>query len=252
MNNSNCSNLKNLDNLAQFIRIISGNTIDGFESELIDYLMSLPSSIDEFYKIIGEHYVSEIMRSTPEIQSPTQLMRELITGRKSSLSSQSDLNLLVYQMMGQWAHQQDPDSNETSKLESNFSPGELESLYSQTELKDNFIKVNYKSLSDQDNSEEHPNKQINNWIFSSEVHSSRTKLRKREIKLIEKEENDLSLWFSKIKQENELNKEKYEANWKIITKKQNKLNISNISITKKQSNEMYEINQTTEHFSKKS
>lgn len=98
--------------------------------------MSLPSSIDEFYKIIGEHYVSEIMRSRPDIQSPTHLMKELITGRQATQSNNYDVNTLIQQMMEQVSSNQDTQNKEGNKLEPNIPSKDFEPLYSQTELKD--------------------------------------------------------------------------------------------------------------------
>jgi len=51
-----------------------------FEGLLSDYVLSLPTSIDEFYKVMGELYVREILNQRPDLQSPSQLMKELLLG----------------------------------------------------------------------------------------------------------------------------------------------------------------------------
>ena len=65
------------------------------ENLLTEYLISLPSSLDEFYKIMGEIYVSEILKQCPHIHSPIELMKETLLGRyNSSDESQGNKNLL--------------------------------------------------------------------------------------------------------------------------------------------------------------
>lgn len=210
INSSNDYNLNNLDGLALFIRIISANTIEGFENELIEYLMNLPSSIDEFYKIIGEHYVSEIMRSRPDIHSPTQLMKELITGRQTSFDNQYDINFLVRQMLEQVSFNQDLQNHESNKLEPECSLRDFEPLQNQTELKDGILNENYNYMPDQAMADENPpDQQINSWIIPSQVPSESKNLRKRELKFEqkEKEQNDLSPLDLLIRKDDELNKE---------------------------------------------
>lgn len=50
------------------------------ETLLTEYLISLPSSLDEFYKIMGEIYVAEILRQCPNIRGPTELMKHTLLG----------------------------------------------------------------------------------------------------------------------------------------------------------------------------
>lgn len=65
---------------------LSSSIIENF---LTEYLISLPSSLDEFYKIMGEIYVAEILRQCPEIKSPTQLMKETLLGNHGSTGQNS-------------------------------------------------------------------------------------------------------------------------------------------------------------------
>lgn len=51
------------------------------ENLLTEYLISLPTSLEEFYKIMGEIYVSEILKQCPHISSPVELMKETLLGR---------------------------------------------------------------------------------------------------------------------------------------------------------------------------
>jgi hypothetical protein len=59
----------------------SGITSSLIENLLTEYLISLPTSLEEFYKIMGEIYVSEILKQCPHIQSPVELMKETLLGR---------------------------------------------------------------------------------------------------------------------------------------------------------------------------
>lgn len=52
------------------------------ENLLTEYLISLPSSLEEFYKVMGEIYVAEILKQCPHIGSPAELMKLTLLGPK--------------------------------------------------------------------------------------------------------------------------------------------------------------------------
>eukprot|EP00343_Euplotes_focardii_P012626 CAMPEP_0205833206 /NCGR_PEP_ID=MMETSP0206-20130828/49028_1 /ASSEMBLY_ACC=CAM_ASM_000279 /TAXON_ID=36767 /ORGANISM="Euplotes focardii, Strain TN1" /LENGTH=391 /DNA_ID=CAMNT_0053139395 /DNA_START=653 /DNA_END=1828 /DNA_ORIENTATION=- len=52
----------------------------GLENLLTEYLLNMPVFLDEFYKVIGELYVAELLKQRPEIGGPSQLMKELLLG----------------------------------------------------------------------------------------------------------------------------------------------------------------------------
>mmetsp|Transcript_19074 Transcript_19074/g.21962 ORF Transcript_19074/g.21962 Transcript_19074/m.21962 type:complete len:276 (+) Transcript_19074:550-1377(+) len=74
-----------------------------FENLLVEYLINLPSSLEEFYKIMGELYVTEILKIRTDIKNPLQLMKELLLGRKQSnvfdVSSQNFINAMLEEAM---------------------------------------------------------------------------------------------------------------------------------------------------------
>lgn len=86
------------------------------ENLLTEYLISLPSSLDEFYKVMGEIYVSEILKQYPAFKSPIELMRETLLGRSSSENAPGNtriLNALIQNIL----HQRQAQSNEPSTVQ---------------------------------------------------------------------------------------------------------------------------------------
>ena len=73
------------------------------ENLLTDYLISLPSSLEEFHKIMGEIYVAEIMRQCPSISSPTELMKQTLLGnhvsQSNGMSTGNVMNTLVQHIL---------------------------------------------------------------------------------------------------------------------------------------------------------
>lgn len=73
------------------------------ENLLTEYLISLPSSLDEFYKIMGEIYVAEILRQCPGIKSPTELMKRTLLGNfntaESNQNNKSIINSLIHHIL---------------------------------------------------------------------------------------------------------------------------------------------------------
>lgn len=65
----------------------SNQTSTLLENLITEYLISLPSSLDEFYKVMGEIYVQEILKLYPSYRSPVDLMRETLLGPNSSLNN---------------------------------------------------------------------------------------------------------------------------------------------------------------------
>lgn len=90
------------------------------ENMLTEYLISLPTCLEEFYKVMGELYVSEILKYRPDIDSPVQLMKELLLGRLNVTNGELRTNNLVAAMMEQAARE-----NETQNLEQNPVEAEL-------------------------------------------------------------------------------------------------------------------------------
>lgn len=71
------------------------------ENILTEYLISTPACLDEFYKVMGELYVSEILKYRTDIQSPVQLMKELLLGRFNTNGSELENPNIVNAMMAQ-------------------------------------------------------------------------------------------------------------------------------------------------------
>lgn len=73
------------------------------ENLLTEYLISLPSSLEEFYKIMGEIYVAEILRQCPSIKSPTELMKRTLLGNfnsaESNQNNKSIINSLIHHIL---------------------------------------------------------------------------------------------------------------------------------------------------------
>lgn len=68
------------------------------ENLLTEYLISLPTSLEEFYKIMGEIYVGEILKQCPQINSPVELMKETLLGRfnnSEGTNNRSFLNTMI-------------------------------------------------------------------------------------------------------------------------------------------------------------
>lgn len=88
------------------------------ENLLTEYLISLPSCLDEFYKVMGELYVSEILKYKPDVHSPTQLMKELLLGKLNIRNGQLRTNDLVGAMMQQAAEDNEAQAQHQKSLES--------------------------------------------------------------------------------------------------------------------------------------
>ena len=73
------------------------------ETILLEYLLSLPTCLEEFYKVLGELYVAEILKYRPDIGSPVQLMKELLLGRLNASHSETHGADIVSAMMEQAA-----------------------------------------------------------------------------------------------------------------------------------------------------
>lgn len=65
-----------------------------FENLLADYVFGLPASLDEFYKVMGELYVSEILKHRSDLQTPSELMKELLLGASQSNLDKIDTNVV--------------------------------------------------------------------------------------------------------------------------------------------------------------
>lgn len=109
-NKRNNQNMQNNLGLGHFINDPNKDASDTsnlssslIENLLTDYLISLPSSLEEFYKIMGEIYVAEIMRQCPSISSPTELMKQTLLGNHSThsngLNTGNILNTLVHHIL---------------------------------------------------------------------------------------------------------------------------------------------------------
>ena len=188
--------------------------------------MNLPSSIDEFYKIIGEYYVSEIMKSRPDIHSPTQLMKELISGKSTPSENQLDINALIRQMMEQASITHNEQSNEINKLEPNTCSREFKDVFNQSNYKNgesnDFKDLKNQKLPECDKLDQH------SWESNKQIDSKTQNLnqRKRDLKSEEKEQEDSNIISSLDLQINNRNDFIKEA-WKINTESINKLeNIS--------------------------
>jgi hypothetical protein len=89
-----------------FNPLLSYNGSDVFrnlETILLEYLLSLPTCLDEFYKVLGELYVAEILKYRPDMESPVQLMKELLLGRLNANHSKTHGGEIVSAMMEQAA-----------------------------------------------------------------------------------------------------------------------------------------------------
>lgn len=64
------------------------------ENLLTEYLISLPTSLEEFYKIMGEIYVGEILKQCPHIGSPVELMKETLLGRINNTDGNGNKSFL--------------------------------------------------------------------------------------------------------------------------------------------------------------
>lgn len=95
---SHSLDLPNLNQAVSEASIDASKTIEAF---LVDYLLSLPANIAEFYKFMGELYVSQILTSREDISSPTELMKELLLGRRSEAGHELRGDTLITQMMSQ-------------------------------------------------------------------------------------------------------------------------------------------------------
>jgi hypothetical protein len=98
---------KNLRNMQSVDDKRDGSESSNFSSSILEnllteYLISLPSSLDEFYKIMGEIYVSELLRQYPQIGSPTELMKKTLLGNRGNDSvnnSSSIINALLQHVL---------------------------------------------------------------------------------------------------------------------------------------------------------
>lgn len=81
----------------------SPDIFKSLETILLEYLLSLPTCLDEFYKVLGELYVAEILKYRPDIGSPVQLMKELLLGRLNTNHSETHGADIVSAMMEQAA-----------------------------------------------------------------------------------------------------------------------------------------------------
>lgn len=102
------------------------------ENMLTEYLISLPTCLEEFYKVMGELYVSEILKYRPDIDSPVQLMKELLLGRLNVTNGELRTNNIVAAMMEQAVRE-----NETQHLEQNPIESELLNCLLEDRLRNN-------------------------------------------------------------------------------------------------------------------
>ncbi|CAI2365060.1 unnamed protein product [Moneuplotes crassus] len=68
------------------------------ENILTEYLINMPSTLEEFYKIMGEIYVKELLKNFPQIKTPQELMKLTILG-KSPTSIDSNSNSLLSSLL---------------------------------------------------------------------------------------------------------------------------------------------------------
>lgn len=90
------------------------------ENLITEYLISLPSSLDEFYKVMGEIYVQEILKLYPAYRSPVDLMRETLLGPNSSLNN-SQNNARIMSALLQHFSQARQTSNVVNLFENSSS-----------------------------------------------------------------------------------------------------------------------------------
>lgn len=95
----------------------SAITSSFIENLLTEYLISLPSSLEEFYKIMGEIYVAEILKRCPTISSPVELMKETLLGRFNN-TSEDGSSKAIFSTMIKNILQSNAQSANASQLES--------------------------------------------------------------------------------------------------------------------------------------
>ena len=74
------------------------------ENILTEYLIGMPSTLEEFYKIMGEIYVKELLKNFTHIKSPQELMKLTILGSARSggdSTSNALLNNLLQHILNQ-------------------------------------------------------------------------------------------------------------------------------------------------------
>lgn len=96
-------NSLSLPNIGSHCSQSQPDVFNSIESVLFEYLLSLPTCLDEFYKVLGELYVSELLKNRPDIGSATHLMKELLLGRFNSAQPETFGPEIVATMMEQAA-----------------------------------------------------------------------------------------------------------------------------------------------------
>ena len=113
---SNSSDLPNLNFTG------NQNSIEpssGLESLLTDYLLSMPSCLDEFYKVMGELFVNELLKQRNDLDNPFQLMKELLVGKLQRNEEYCNSNI-ISSMLAQAVADSKAENSVPQQIESDF------------------------------------------------------------------------------------------------------------------------------------
>ena len=91
------------------------------ENLITEYLINLPSSLDEFYKVMGEIYVSEILKIYPTFRSPVDLMRETLLGPNNSLNNAQNNAGILNALLSHFSQSKHPSSGNYFENGNNFN-----------------------------------------------------------------------------------------------------------------------------------
>jgi len=161
------------------------------ENLLAECLFNMPSCLDEFYKVMGELYVGEILKHRTDLENPNQLMKELLLGNNTVTSQQQNSNF-ISAMMAQAAQEGDPQNCQAwdteLQLANKLSHDHMNRSFEGDQVRDE------EAIWGSQNKINNTNIQINEEIpipFKAELETNPSStLKKREIKLQSKEKEE--------------------------------------------------------------